>query len=517
MSREGVAYYDPNSVSFIVSKENPRDVEYKVPTSFQYFITYSITISAVIIVAMVATAVIAVQIDRAEKFKGNFDPSYYSNRTTVFVIVADGFRGNYLKQNPEITKGITRLVKGDDQGLRPGIAVTMNPVFPSKPATNLVTLTTGMYAGEHGIVNKNVYDTHAKNFIFSMEYLERSPESLFKNTEPIWVTADKKYTTMVDNMPGNNIKINDTYPDFKNSVFSIPGSYMKRVKEVLNELDLPEGTRPDLMITHFSFSEVSKQYGPDSKEALDAVINADLAISFLIDEIERRGIIKYCDVIFASVTGTAKIEQVSYLEDIFETGSFDLSNPTNSSLLDLITVANHGSVVDVFLNKKVSKTVSDAVTSYIQTGLVNGIQSEKWKDKFDIYTDVDSVPHEYHFHAHDFPLALIVAKPGGYLLTKAKANYGQKATDGHVNDPEMSGVFVASGPHFSNSSTMFANEMSVVDVYSVLCSVMKLTPSPYNQGSLDKVSKFIFDKTFYPEPVPSNSSSESQSPTEPHH
>ena len=52
-----------------------------------------------------------------------------------------------------------------------------------------------------------------------------------------------------------------------------------------------------------------------------------------------------------------------------------------------------------------------------------------------------------------------------------------------VNDPEMSAIFIASGPHFVNTPNPPAH-FSNVEVYGLLADVLKIKPLPNNGTGL---------------------------------
>ena len=106
----------------------------------------------------------------------NFDP-------TVILISIDGMRADYLDKYapPELT----RLA---NEGVR---AKWMIPAYPTKTFPNHYTVATGLYPGNHGLVENNMWDpTTGKTFGLHDRTAVEDP--MWWGGEPIWVTAQKQ-------------------------------------------------------------------------------------------------------------------------------------------------------------------------------------------------------------------------------------------------------------------------------------------------------------------------------------
>lgn len=109
----------------------------------------------VILIMGVAAVIVALHYRKSTTW--NHSPEYWSNKTTVILVTLSGFRSDYLDVYSAECENINlRLLRGTTGTKRAGVRTAMYPVFPTETSTNIVTLMTGQYASDHGILNKNV-------------------------------------------------------------------------------------------------------------------------------------------------------------------------------------------------------------------------------------------------------------------------------------------------------------------------------------------------------------------------
>lgn len=66
-----------------------------------------------------------------------------------------------------------------------------------------------------------------------------------------------------------------------------------------------------------------------------------------------------------------------------------------------------------------------------------------------------------------------------------------KSTHGYDNaHPNMSGVFLARGPHFKKSYQV--QQIENVELYQIMCAILGITPNPHN-GSWSLVENMVLD------------------------
>ena len=184
------------------------------------------------------------------------DSVEYDLAPTVILISLDGFRWDYSSRVS--TPNLDLLVEN-------GVSSeSYIPVFPSKTFPNHLSIVTGCYPENHGIISNSMYDEEWDAEYYIGENSEPVTESRWYEAEPIWVTAEKQgQVTATYFWPGSEAEINGERPTY---YFQYDGSVPNedRVQQVLDWIDLPSGSRPVFMTLYFSNADSwGHQYGPD--------------------------------------------------------------------------------------------------------------------------------------------------------------------------------------------------------------------------------------------------------------
>ena len=133
-----------------------------------------------------------------------------NNRTpkssqTVILISMDGFRWDY--QDKTDTPNLDYLT---ENGVK---AESQIPVFPSKTFPNHLSIVTGSYPENHGIISNNMYDSEWDAEYYIGENSDPVSESRRYEAEHIWVTAEKQgQVTATYFWPGSEAEINGERP-----------------------------------------------------------------------------------------------------------------------------------------------------------------------------------------------------------------------------------------------------------------------------------------------------------------
>ena len=102
----------------------------------------------------------------------------------LILISIDGFRWDYLRyaNTPNL-----------DEFLKQGVqSKGIIPPFPSKTFPSHITLVTGKYPEEHGIVSNRMYDSFFNEYYYIGQNSKPVLEEKWYEAEPIWVTAEKQ-------------------------------------------------------------------------------------------------------------------------------------------------------------------------------------------------------------------------------------------------------------------------------------------------------------------------------------
>ena len=144
---------------------------------------------------------------------------------TVILISLDGFRWDY--QDRTDTPHLDYL---SENGVR---AESFIPVFPTKTFPNHLSVVTGCYPENHGIISNSMYDAEWDAYYYIGENSAPVAESRWYEREPVWVTAEKQgQVTATCFWPGSEAEINGKRPAYW---FQYDGSVLNedRVQQVL--------------------------------------------------------------------------------------------------------------------------------------------------------------------------------------------------------------------------------------------------------------------------------------------
>ncbi|MBY0244594.1 MAG: ectonucleotide pyrophosphatase/phosphodiesterase, partial [Sphingobacteriaceae bacterium] len=188
----------------------------------------------------------------------NANQTSQSYKPYVIMISFDGFRHDYL--NRGITPNFDLIRNSGAQ------ASSLRPSFPSKTFPNHLSLITGMYPQNHGIINNNINNPYTKKSYSLMDTIAvREPE--WYQGEAFWETAKRNgILTASYFWPGSELTDENRRPTyFEKYDHHRPSE--KVITGVKKWLALPEEERPHFITMYFhEVDDAGHKYGPDSKE-----------------------------------------------------------------------------------------------------------------------------------------------------------------------------------------------------------------------------------------------------------
>jgi predicted AlkP superfamily pyrophosphatase or phosphodiesterase len=385
--------------------------------------------------------------------------------TTVILISIDGMRADYLDKYhpPELTRMAT-------EGVR---ARWMQPGFPTKTFPNHYTVATGLYPGNHSLIENNMWDPETKK-TFSLNDRTAVEDPMWWGGEPIWITAQKQgHIAGSFFFPGTETPIMGMRPKyFKHYDGDIPNE--ERVDTVLSWFDLPKAERPTMITLYFSDVDTAgHDFGPDAKETRDALLKVDSAIERLNKGLAAKGADKSTNIIIMSDHGMApyKIRDAIVLDRFFDTN-------------DTAKIFWVGEFTQIFPKPGMEDKVYDAIRSQLPPTAK-------------IFRRAD-IPKRFRLsHAKRLAPLVIIPEPGTVITNKdrwAKAERDgilDKVRGGHGYDnmsPLLRATFIANGPAFKKGylSKPFEN----VDVYNLMAKILKIKPAK-NDGKWKRIKKVL--------------------------
>ena len=373
----------------------------------------------------------------------------------VILVSIDGYRPDYTRKfSPPNLTAFKNIGAS---------AESMIPVFPSKTFPNHLSIITGRYAENHGIVANYFYDLSrpAEKTLYTLSNPKAVQDGTWYQADPLWVTAEKEgMRTACYFWPGSEAEIGGVRPAYFKT-YDKNVTNQSRVDGVLDWLKLPEEKRPHLITLYFSdVDSAGHEHGPDSKEVKEAVKNIDIQIGRLQAGVEALKL--PVDLVIVSDHGMAKLDpkKILYLDDLV----------TFKNVL----VGDTGPQLVVYAkgNSPEQKAQLDEVYQALK----------KHAKHYRVFRRAD-IPAEYHLAKNPRAGDVLISADLPYSVGIHDPRYHPPvATHGYdpKRYPEMNATFYAKGPDIlPKKIKSFKN----IDVYPFLMELLKLKPMGQIDGT----------------------------------
>ncbi len=389
----------------------------------------------------------------------------HQQSTPLILISFDGFRWDYFEKTE--TPHLDEIIQ---TGVR---AKGLVPVFPSKTFPNHISIITGRYPENHGIISNRMYDPIFDERYYIGEGSAPVKDGKWYDAEPVWVTAERQgKTAMTMFWPASEAEIMGYRPT---EFFVYDGSVPDhaRVEQVLKWLDYSDHNRPDFISLYFSRTDhVGHQYGPNSKELEQAVRDLDSAIGHLINGLKNRNIYDAVNLLIVSDHGMTEImsDSVVFLDDYINMESVDV--------IDWSPVA--------------AIRPDSSLENYVYSTLKGAHK------KMSVYKQGEA-PEQFHYRKHRrIPPITGVAADHWSITTRDYFNTDNNAaryTGGnHGFDPSlpnMRGIFIGRGPNLKENYK--AKGFTNIHLYELMCNLLEIFPAQ-NDGHPDSTRHFLKEK-----------------------
>ena len=371
----------------------------------------------------------------------------------VILVSFDGFRHDYVA-NYDLPNFQAFLKRGSQ-------AKGLLPSFPSKTFPNHYSLVTGLYPGNHGLVNNEFFDPDRREY-YSMEIVERLRDPYYYGGTPLWKLARAhNIKTASYFWIGSEIPDEGQHPDYYLS-YDEEVPFRERVDQVLAWLRLPEQERPRFITLYFSSPDHEAHlHGPNSREVVSALKDVDAMLGRLMDGLDATGL--PVNVILVSDHGLKELEfrneTFIFLDEIVDRG-----NPA-------VVSVNAGSQVHFYLRDAAQR---DSLANVLRASATT----------YDVVLPAD-FPRRWNFAHKRSGDLLLVEHPGHYFRDGDRSSYMKKrkyaekfGVHGYDPDvePDMMGIFYACGPNIRPGVTLpaFRN----VHVYPLVARILGMeTPA----------------------------------------
>ena len=378
----------------------------------------------------------------------------------LILISMDGFRWDYTERTD--TPNFDFLI---EKGVR---AQSLIPVFPTSTFPNHLSIATGLYPENHGIVSNTMYDEVFDAWYTIGEGSESVPESRWYEGEPIWVTAEKQgKVTATYFWPGSEAEINGERPTYW-YVYDPSTSNETIIDQLLAWLDLPESERPVFMTAYFNDANYwGHNLGPDGVGMESVIQGLDLDLGRLIAGLTARDLLDKVNIIVTADHGMVEIDRdrMIFLDDYID--------------LEDVTMAGWSPVAGIIPN--------EGLEDSIYNSLVNV------HPQLSVYKK-EETPEHLHYRNHRRITPIIgIADEGWSISTRDYYNNQPEAYTGgtHGYDLDflsMHGLFLAYGPAFKDG--LIVPSFQNIHIYELIANVLSIAPA-VTDGSLDSVSAML--------------------------
>lgn len=376
----------------------------------------------------------------------------------VILISFDGFRHDYVeKYNPPNFKEF--IGKGAS-------AKSMTPSFPSKTFPNHYTIVTGLYPGNHGLVDNSFYDKPLDTR-YSMGNRQIVENPAFYGGLPLWQLVQEHGMKSASYFwVGSEVKIKNRFPDYYHKYDgSVPNE--TRITETIKWLNMPEAERPNFISLYFSLVDSQGHTtGPDSPETGESVIEADRLLGILMNELKNVDL--PVNVIITSDHGMKTVpnteENLVAYQDILE--------GIDKDTYRFVSNGAHGHLYVEDESKR--------------AGIFKVLQSRA--DHFRVYRK-GNFPEGWHYNHDRIGDILFTMDPGYYITSKGRKGRqianggvtGQHGFDPYVTE-EMGAIFYAQGPNIKIGTRL--DRFENVNVYPFVAHILGIKDYPKVDGDL---------------------------------
>ncbi len=384
--------------------------------------------------------------------------SFAQSQPYVLLVSFDGFRWDYL--NRGLTPNLNEIA---NNGVR---ALALKPVFPSKTFPNHLSIITGMYPENHGII-ANHFENPFTGEVYKVAKNSKSvKQSKWYLGEAFWTTAKRNNIITASYFwPGSELELDYRRPDYYKP-YEHNKPYIARIDGVIDWLQLPQAERPHFITLYFHETDsYGHGYGPNSSEVNKAISLLDSMTGYLTSKLKEIGMIDSVNIIFVSDHGMTEIstEKTVNIEKILNGFKYKMGGEKPFVMID---PENKNDIELIYQTLK------------------------KHDNHFKVYKKED-LPEYFHYSRHPFISPIILIADLGWSLVNDKwlerfKRNKSKGNHGYANyEMDMHGIFIASGPAFKKG--LKTGTLQNIDIYPLLCKIFNIQPRSNIDGKLERI------------------------------
>lgn len=373
---------------------------------------------------MHSASIIAVVICSIVSLK-SFSAELLSKRqyTPTILLSIDGFAHQYLEEYKP-----TNLLKLANNGVN---AKALLPVFPTKTFPNHLSIVTGNYPANHGLVHNKFYHRELnKNYKLGIGKFDET----WVKSPTLWSIAEKNnIKTAIYFWPESEINTKQYKPTYSFPYkHNTPNS--DRFNQIVDWLKLPIEQRPELVLGYFStIDSAGHTHGTHSKELNTSIQTFDKLLGNFIERLNDE-VSDKVNLIIVSDHGMVDISEETmpyfYLFDEVET----------------FQVVNGQTQLYVYLKDKTNE--NEALTA------IKKNMKQQDTIKINVYK-YSEYPKEWNFstRSSEMPDLILEAIPPYTFAAPKDKDAGTHGFDRRLSNT-LNAIFIADGPSFKNKLTI---------------------------------------------------------------
>ncbi len=373
----------------------------------------------------------------------------------VLLISLDGFRWDYAE------RGITpNLDKIKQEGVS---ALSFKPSFPSVTFPNHLSIITGMYPQNHGLILNFFENLYGERYRLSDTNAVKNPAWYWG--EAFWETARRnKIITASYYWPGSEVWDENRRPNYYKA-YNHNEPHENKINGIIEWLKLPYNERPHFITLYFHDTDSEgHKHGTNSPQIDSTIAVLDSLIGVIRQRIELIGMKDSVNIIILSDHGMTNIREdgIIIIKEII--GEIDC-DVNSSSAITMIKPKNEKDIELVFNKLK------------------------KAEQNYKVYYKKD-VPAYWNFSRNPYIYPIVVIADVGYKLIYGKSTYNAVAEHGYDSHHiDMHGIFFAVGSKFKKNYRV--GTLENVDIYPLLCEIFKIDGRSNIDGNINRIKYLL--------------------------
>ncbi|MDO5104383.1 ectonucleotide pyrophosphatase/phosphodiesterase [Capnocytophaga sp.] len=368
----------------------------------------------------------------------------------VLLVSFDGFRHDYAEKYNLLN--FKKLVK---EGAS---AEMMLSSFPSKTFPNHYSIITGMYAGNHGLVDNKFY-VKEKDAFYTIGDRSKVEDASYYKGYPLWQWLQKHgMKTASYFWVGSEAPIQGEFPTYYYKYDEkVPDE--ERINQVMRWFGMPKSQRPRFITLYFSLVDTEGHHsGPNSEKLKETVQEADRLLGIIIEKVKKTNL--PITTIVVSDHGMTEMESndenLVYIEEVADYLK-DKAKFVNNGMHGHIYVKNPEKINEIY--------------DYVQSKLAPRVS---------LYYRNETPAHWHYNKDERIGDIFLICEHPYYMIpnknhpTAKKTNkWGTHGYDPYTT-PDMGGIFYAFGHNIKEGYKLKSFEN--INVYPLITNILGVNP-----------------------------------------